>query len=178
MSKINISILSCTSQTNLTLSEQIAEVCREKLNSEYSQATSKCEVINIEKLDLPLYTPPTEEKGIPETAIELSKKLQDSDVIILVAPEYNGSIPPVMTNMVAWVSRTGEDWRKAFNQKISLVASHSGGGGQKVCQAMRSQLEHLGCLVIPRQIIVNYSKPFDKDNAHAVLASLFKYLKA
>jgi chromate reductase len=95
--------------------------------------------------------------------------------LVFCAPEYNGSMPPIVNNAIAWVSRSGsEDWRAAFNGKPAVVATHSGGGGLKVTQAMRAQLEHLGAIVLPRPIITNYQKVFNQDSAVAILTQLKK----
>jgi NAD(P)H-dependent FMN reductase len=78
-----------------------------------------------------------------------------------------------MSNAIAWISRAGgEDWRNAFNGKYAAVATHSGGGGQKVLSAMRSQLQHLGTTVLARELLTHYQKALNPDSAKAVLEQL------
>jgi len=159
-----IAIVSATSGNNLKLAGKLEEVAKNK------GATTV--LINLEDLNLPVYTPPAEEEGIPEKAKELAKILIESQGMIFLAPEYNGSIPPITNNAVAWVSRTGDDWRGAFNNKFAVVGTHSGGGGLKVCQAMRAQLEHVGCNVLARNVITNYSKELNPESADAIIGTL------
>ena len=61
----------------------------------------------------------------------IMKKFIKASGFIICAPEYNGSIPPVLTNIIAWLSVMGDDWRLVFNGKIGLLATHSGGGGDR-----------------------------------------------
>lgn len=161
-----IAIVSATSGNNLKLAGKLEEVAKSK--------GAKTVLINLEDLNLPVYTPPAEEEGIPAKAKELAKILIDSKGMIFLGPEYNGSIPPIMNNAVAWVSRTGDDWRGAFNNKFAVVGTHSGGGGLKVCQAMRTQLEHVGCNVLARNVLTNFSKELNPESADAIIGSLIE----
>jgi NAD(P)H-dependent FMN reductase len=130
-------------------------------------------VICLEDYELPVYTPTLEAQGVPEMALTLTELFSKAKSLIFCAPEYNGSIPPIVNNAIAWISRSGnEDWRASFNGKPAVVATHSGGGGLKVTQAMRAQLEHLGAVVIPRPVITNFSKELNPDSAKAILGQL------
>ena len=167
MSKILI--ISSTSGNNLNLVKSIDVLIDRK--------AYEVELINLENLELPLYTPPAEKHSIPEQAISLSEKFRKCDGMIIAAPEYNGSIPPVLTNAIAWISRAGDkDWRAGFNQKIVQLASHSGSGGFKLLLALRMQLVHLGATVMAREILVNSSKPFNQDSAKDCLGAFLKLL--
>ncbi len=165
-----ILIISSTKGNNFKLAGKLADVCSE-LNIEAN-------VISLEDYEMPLFTPGEDEKnGVPAQAHELAKILKKSKGLILCAPEYNGTIPPIFNNAIAWVSRTDEgDWRSAFNGKFSVVATHSGGGGAKVLNSMRSMLEHLGAVVLPRTILTTYSIEFKKDSAIAILEQLKGYI--
>ena len=124
------------------------------------------ELINLEELDVPLYTPIEEEKGIPSEIKSIMEKFINASGFIICAPEYNGSIPPVLTNIIAWISVIDADnWRFVFNGKIALMATHSGGGGNNLLQSLRIQLNHLGTLVLPRTISINSKTEFNHDSA-------------
>ena len=152
---------------NLELAQTLKETA--------SSIDFSAEVINLVELNLPLYSAEAEGNGAPEAAITLRDKLIVAKTIITVAPEYNGSTPPVLSNAIAWVSRSGDDnWRSAFAKKFGAVATHSGGGGQKVLNVMRLQLEHLGTNVIARELLTHYQKPLNPDSALAVLSELKK----
>jgi len=157
-------ILSSTGRGNYTLGESIKSV-----GDELGFTT---ELINLESLNLPLYNPDKEAEGIPDQAQELTQKLINAKLIIALAPEYNGSLPPVFTNAICWVSRSGDDWRGSFNHKLGLVGTRSGGGGQKLITVLRTQLEHLGVMVHPRPIVVNSGKEFNPDSCKAILTDI------
>ena len=53
--------------------------------------------------------------------------------------------------------------------KIALIGTHSGGGGDKFFRSMKIQLEHLGSIVMPRPITVNNSSSLKKDSAEKIL---------
>jgi chromate reductase, NAD(P)H dehydrogenase (quinone) len=163
-------IISSTKGNNLTLANALASICKE-IDLDHS-------VISLEDYNLPLYTP-TEEKesGVPKEAHDLAKIFKEAKGFIFCAPEYNGTLPPILNNAVAWISRTDEsDWRSCFNSKFSLLSTHSGGGGQKVLNALRTHLEHLGVVVLPRVILTTYSSELKKESAKAMIEQLKAYL--
>tara|TARA_R110002072_G_scaffold64203_3_gene159402 strand:+ start:12481 stop:12990 length:510 start_codon:yes stop_codon:yes gene_type:complete len=164
-------IISATSGNNLKLANSVLEVASQNKGASF-------EVLNLEDFSLPVYTPKEESNGIPADAKKITDMLTDCAGFMLFAPEYNGSIPPIVTNAVAWISRSGdEDWRASFNGKFTIVGTHSGGGGLKVCQAMRAQLEHLGSVVLPRNILTNYQKPMNPESVETIVNQFVKYLK-
>lgn len=164
-----LSIISTTSGNNLKLATALEGVAKE--------LGAEVQIINLEELKLPLYTPGAEKAAMPAEAVNLTEKLVKSKGTIWLAPEYNGSIPPVMTNAIAWVSTGAEDWREAFNYRYAVVGTHSGGGGAKVIDAMKQQLEHLGTTVLARSIITNYQKELNPDSAKTILTQLLELSK-
>lgn len=158
-------IISATRNNNQKLASSL-----EKTAKELGMETK---VICLEDYDLPVYTPTIESNGIPQAALTLTEVFSEAKSLVFCAPEYNGSIPPIVNNAIAWISRSGnEDWRAAFNGKPAVVATHSGGGGLKVTQAMRAQLEHLGAVVLPRPVVTNFSKELNPDSAVAIMGQL------
>lgn len=165
-----IRIISATSGNNLKLAQALESVTKE--------LGGEAEVINLEDLNLPLYTPGEQKNGTPENVAQITEKLTSSKGTIWLAPEYNGSIPPIVTNAIAWVSTTGgEDWRNAFNYRFAVVGTHSGGGGAKLVGAMRQQLEHLGTTVLARSVVTNYQKELNPDSAKAIVGQLLELSK-
>jgi len=135
------------------------------LKTQLSDLGKKSEIINLIELDLPMYSSKKEEMGISNEVFELATKLDSSKGYIVIAPEYNFSIPPVLTNAVAWISRVDKDFKKYFNQKNILLASHSGGAGNDVLRDMRNQFEKLGAKVLDNEILITYKKPLNKEYA-------------
>jgi chromate reductase len=150
----------------------------QELSKEIISQNANPEIIELTSLDLPLYHTQAEEEGIPKKAYDLSTSIRNSSAVIFLAPEYNGLIPPSLNNAIAWVSRTGDNWREAFNSKVCAIGTHSGGGGVHVLIAMRQQLSFLGCTVLGRQIVTNFSKALNPDSATAIVEELLKTSKS
>ena len=166
-----IGILVASSNNNQKLGLKLKELA----------LAQNCEVdlINLVDLRLPLYsTVEEQENGIPESALDLATKILELKAFIIVAPEYNGVMPPVLNNAMAWTSRATKDWRDAFNEKIVGLATHSGGGGAKGLQAMRIMFQHLGANILAREILTTYEKPLNDESAIAMINSLVKLSKA
>lgn len=144
---MDLLIITSTPRTNHDLAMKIAELAR--------GAKLEVGVIELESLKLPLYSPDQELLGVPAAAKELSDRWTEARSFCLVAPEYNGSTPPVLSNAITWVSRTGGNWRESFQNKPVLLASSSGGPAPRLIQAMTSQCQHLGAIVLPRAFVVN-----------------------
>ena len=159
-----LTILVASKGKNVELGEKIKNVSSEKGFTP--------EVINLVDLNLPLYSTEEEKNGIPEKAKELTATLAATDGMVVVAPEYNGSIPPSLNNAIAWISRSTEDWRAAFNAKPTIIATHSGGGGAHVLMAMRQQLSYIGANVIGRQLQTNYSKELNIESLESCLSQI------
>jgi len=165
-----IKILCSSTGKNLELSESINNVLKE--------LGQESEVLVLEDFDLPIYSSRAEEKGIPEGATKLTDSLTKASGFVVVAPEYNGTIPAMLNNAISWVSRAGnEDWRAAFNGKFAVAATHSGGGGAKVIVTIKQMMEHIGCNTMARSIMTNYSKAFNPESAKDILESLVKAIK-
>lgn len=168
MSKIGIILASSNNNKKLAI----------KLQDIASSLNYETQIINLVDYNLPLYSTNEEEaNGIPETALDLATQIMDLQAFIIVAPEYNGVMPPVLNNAMAWTSRATKNWRDAFSDKIVALATHSGGGGQKGLQAMRIMFQHLGANILAREILTTYEKPLNEDTAKSILESLVKLSK-
>ena len=122
-------------------------------------------LIDLVELDFPLYSSKTQDRiGTPNELMKLYDQCKASDGFIFVAPEYNGGIPPVLTNALAWLSVIGKDWRDAFNRKVAGIATFSGGEGMNLIIGLRTQLAYVGLTVIGRTLQVNYKKPLNPDS--------------
>lgn len=128
-------------------------------------------IINLVDLDITMFdSNKLENDGIPQKIKDLAIEMESSDGYIFVSPEYNYSIPPVLTNVIAWLSRNSDDFRKLFNLKYIQLATHSGAGGSDVCNAMRTQFTKLGSIVVPREILTTYEKDIKDDSLNKILS--------
>ncbi len=162
-------VLAASNGENLKLAERFAATAR-------SQGRS-AEVLDLTAVDLPLFTPRAQEQGTPAALAAIQQKLMDTSRWVICAPEYNGSIPPVLTSAIAWLSVQGSDFRTLFNGRPVVIATHSGGGGTMVMTALRLQLAHLGSHVVGRQLVSNANHPA-KDDSIADLLTRLQTLQA
>ena len=159
----NILIVSATLNNNYKLAKQLKKLIDQQAN---------VTVISLEDYDLPVYTEKVFDKYIKlnqNTIEKLTKYFINNQGIIICAPEYNGSTPPIVNNAIAWISTTTKYWRDAFNDKIALIATSSGGPGTKYITIMKLQMEHLGCIVMPRSISANESNPLNIESTKKIL---------
>ena len=107
---------------------------------------------------MPLFNPSKIEKDKVANSREITyitDLLVNADGVIICAPEYNGNIPPVISNVIAWVSVTTKYWKDGFKNKHFFVSSCSGGEAINFQKSMTLQLEHLGGKVYDKKIIIN-----------------------
>jgi len=121
--------------------------------------------ISLGDYPLPIYDGELEEReGTPENAKALARHFLAHDAVLIVSPEYNASIPPVLSNAFDWMSREGV---KPFRSRVFAIACASDGhfGGVRVAIALRQMLEAsgLGALVIPEHFLLpNAGDAFDE----------------
>ena len=111
---------------------------------------------------------------MPKEVPELQKQLMGAARWVICAPEYNGSIPPVLTNAIAWLSVEGDDFRALFNGRPIAMASFSGGGGMELLVSLRIQLTHLSAQVVGRQLLSNHAKPAKDESISDLLQRLLQ----
>ncbi len=163
-------IIAASNGENLKLANRFLNTSKEK--------SIKSQLIDLTTLDLPLYNPRTHAlEGIPNQIDEVNKKITNFSHWIICAPEYNGSIPPVLTSLIAWLSVQGDDFRNLFNGRPIAMASFSGGGGMELLLSLRIQLTHLGAQVVGRQLMSNYQKPAKDESISDLIDRLMQMKK-
>jgi chromate reductase len=163
----NILIVSATNDKNLVLAKDFQSIL---LDLSFS-----AEVISLEDLSFPLFS---SEAIVDENHLQtLLSKIKDSDGFIFCAPEYNGGVPPVLSNAITWITVKSQNWREVFNRKFALIGTYSGGDGHRFINAFRSQLEYLGTNVLARTVSVNKNKPLDNESVVRILQELINIIK-
>ena len=163
-------IISASCGKNLELSKKFQEKGN-KLNL-------SSEVLDLTTLDIPLFNPRIHNKdNIPIEIQLIKKKLFAVERWVICAPEYNGSIPPILSNFIAWLSISGDDFRNLFNGQPIAIATFSGGIGLELLTSLRIQLVHLGSQVLGRQLFASFSKPIDEKTIEDILKRLIQMKK-
>ena len=160
-------IISASCGKNLELSKKFQKKSNEmQINSE---------ILDLTIFNIPLFNPRIHTKeNIPVEIIEIKKKLFATERWIICAPEYNGSIPPILSNLIAWLSISGDDFRNLFNGQPIAIATFSGGVGLELLTSLRIQLVHLGSQVLGRQLFSSFSKPADMKTIEDMIQRLLQ----
>ena len=163
-------IISASCGKNLELSEKFFEKSNEL------QISS--EILDLTTLNIPLFNPRIHHKdNIPVEILIIKKKLLTIERWVICAPEYNGSIPPILSNFIAWLSISGDDFRNLFNGQPIAIATFSGGVGLELLTSLRIQLVHLGSQVLGRQLLSSFSKPVDIRTIEDIIQRLSQMKK-
>ncbi len=135
-------------------------------------ALADAEVTRISLLDfpLPLFSQDLEkEKGIPQNAYKLARLFASHHGIVIVTPEYNASLPPLLKNTLDWISRISKDQGKPlapYRGNLFALAAASGGGlgGIRVLPHLRDILVSIGAQVITEQLaLANADQAYNDD---------------
>ncbi|MBJ61772.1 MAG: NADPH-dependent oxidoreductase, partial [Euryarchaeota archaeon] len=147
----NILMITATSDNNRALADKFADAAR--------GLGHEANVIDLVALDMPMFSVArSKELDVVPGMAELKEAMSNADSWMVIAPEYNGSMPPTLNNAVAWLSTEWQDFRALFNRRKVGLATHSGGGGAHVIMAMRQMFSYLGCIVLGRNCISNKDK--------------------
>ncbi len=139
------------------------------------QLGASTELLDLTSLELPLFSSKMKsEIGIPKSINTLHSLMISKPYWVICAPEYNGSIPPVLTNAIAWLSVQEKDFRKLFNGRPIAMASASGGCCIELLISMRIQLTHLGAQVVGRQVASNSNNPAKDESIQDLLHRLLQ----
>ena len=169
MSNKNLLVITASNGENLKLAERFL-ITAKKLN--YS-----CELLDLTESEneLPIFNPRNHSNDkVPENLESINLQMKSYSHWVICAPEYNGSIPPILTNTIAWLSVQGKDFRSLFNERPIAIASFSGGGCMELLLSMRIQLTHLGALVLGRQLTSNKSKIAEDQSIKEILYQLLQ----
>ena len=160
----DVLVISASNGENLKLAQRFVETA--------GTMGQSANLLDLTTIDLPLFTPRAQTQGTPEAIAPLEAQLMASSRWVICAPEYNGSIPPCLTNAIAWLSVQGDDFRALFNGRPIVISTFSGGGGMELLLSLRIQLTHLGAEVVGRQLLSNHAKPAKDESIHDLLQRL------
>lgn len=82
--------------------------------------------------DIPFYNEDIDVPGTIESVDKLRTAVGDADGLLLVTPEYNGTIPAVLKNAIDWLSRPYGDGAISGKPTAVISSSPSGNAGKWV----------------------------------------------
>lgn len=134
-------------------------------------AGAKPTLIDLGDFDVPIYHGDLEAaSGIPRAVVEFRHLVAAHHGMILVTPEYNGFVTPLMLNMLCWASRPspGDDFGAVFAGKpVALMASSSGRlGGVRAIPRLRDMVAELGMLPVPGFVTIPAAEQAFANDGH------------
>jgi NAD(P)H-dependent FMN reductase len=130
---------------------------------EFAQAGVDLTRISLGDFPLPLYDGDLQSRsGVPKNALNLKRMIGAHHGVLIVTPEYNSSVPPLLKNTIDWVSRV-QDAQEArgqvFHQRTFAIAaaSESRLGGTRALAALRLVLTACHAAVIPNQLALPFA---------------------
>lgn len=140
-------------------------------------AGADVDLADFREFDLPIYDGDLDANaGLPPGGLELKRRLDGADGVLIAAPEYNYSIAGSLKNAIDWVSRARPmPWR---GKSIHLMsASPSSMGGIRGLWQTRIPLEGCGALVFPDMFALPHANEAFDDSGELRDPSLAERLR-
>jgi chromate reductase len=159
---------------------------------QFAQAGADVTRISLGDFPLPIYDGDLQTKsGVPKSAINLKRMIGAHDGVLIVTPEYNSSVPPLVKNTIDWLTRVqdGHEVRgQVFRERAFAIAaaSQSRLGGARVLAALRLILSACHATVIPNQLALPFAaeayddmdrlkQPADIEALNALVRQLIEF---
>jgi chromate reductase, NAD(P)H dehydrogenase (quinone) len=130
---------------------------------EFAQSGADVTRISLSDFPLPIYDGDLQAKtGLPRNAINLKRMIGAHHGVLIVTPEYNSSVPPLVKNTIDWITRVqdqNETRGQVFREKPFAIAaaSESRLGGSRALAALRLILTACQATVIPSQFALSFA---------------------
>lgn len=130
---------------------------------EFAQAGVDVTRISLADFPLPIYDGDLQAKsGIPKNAVNLKRMIGAHNGVLIVTPEYNASVPPLVKNAIDWISRVqdpNERRGEVFRGRAFALAGASQGrlGASRALAALRLILTSCHANVIASQFALSFA---------------------
>lgn len=134
------------------------------------KAGAEVTYIDLKDYPMPIYNADLQEtQGFPAIATAFQKLLLEHDGVMISSPEYNGSLPGALKNVIDWTSRANGDLKtgECFKGKLAAIMTASPGafGGLRCLGHLRDVLTILMVNTMPSEIAVaKVGGMFDGDS--------------
>ena len=131
--------------------------------SEFARAGADVTRISLDDYPLPIYDGDLQaESGVPKNAVNLKRMMGSHDGVLIVTPEYNSSVPPLVKNTIDWITRVQdphESRGQVFRERPFAIAAASEGrlGGTRALAALRLILSACHATVVPNQMALSFA---------------------
>jgi NAD(P)H-dependent FMN reductase len=130
---------------------------------QFAQADAEVTRISLADFPLPIYDGDLQAKaGVPKNAVNLKRMIGAHHGVLIVTPEYNACVPPLVKNTIDWVTRVQDSHEtrgQVFRGRPFAIAaaSESRLGGTRSLAALRLILTACHATVIPNQLALSFA---------------------
>jgi chromate reductase, NAD(P)H dehydrogenase (quinone) len=71
---------------------------------------------------LPHYNQDLEDAGAPAEVVELRRQIKAADAVLISTPEYNGSLPGALKDLIDWASRPYGTEASFYSKPVAVVS--------------------------------------------------------
>jgi chromate reductase len=143
----------------------VNEILRRHMSAKLRDAGVEVTDLSLADFEMPIFNEDLEPDHVPESATRLADAFRGHDIVFLASPEYNGGVPPLVVNTIAWLSRQKPS---PFRHAIFGIGGVSSGkyGTIWALSHLRDTLSKIGGLVVPTLLGVGPDKDaFDADGS-------------
>ena len=131
--------------------------------------------------EVPLYDGDVErEQGVPGPVAQLKDEIARAQGLLLVSPEYNNSMPPLLKNTIDWISRI-KGGEIPYRHRVFGIGSTSDGyvgGARALIDVRKSVLSGLGGIIIPEKVEVGRAQDAFDESGNLIAEAPAKLLKS
>lgn len=121
------------------------------------------EVIQLNRLHLPIYSIALEKEGFPEDVEWLYEQIQEQDGLVISVNEHNGMVSAFFKNVIDWLSR--RDRKFLEGQKLLLMSTSPGKrGGASALDYVKQVFPRFGGEVVESFSLPEFYENFDSEN--------------
>ena len=143
--------------------DSINEVLRRHVSQKLREAGVEVTDLDLAQFEMPLFHQDLEPDHKPEAARRLADAFLSHDIVLIISPEYNGGVTPLIANMVSWVSREKPN---PFKHAVFGIGGMSDGKYATIfaLSHLRDSLSKIGALVVPTLLGLGpYPDVFDAE---------------
>ena len=152
----------------------VNEILRQHVSGKLRDAGVEVTDLSLADFEMPIFNEDLEPDHVPESAVRLAEAFRTHDIVFIATPEYNGGLPPLVVNTIAWLSRQKPS---PFRHAVFGIAGVSSGkyGTIWAQSHLRDSLSKIGALVVPTLLGVGPdSEAFDDEGAPVEPAIKYK----
>ena len=128
--------------------DSINEPLRRHMSQKLREAGVAVTDLDLADFEMPIFNQDLEAEHTPEAAKRLADLFRTHDIVLIITPEYNGGVTPLIANTISWISRQKPS---PFRHAIFGIGGVSDGKYATIfgLSHLRDSLSKVGALVVP-----------------------------